>query len=336
LVNRPEITASITKQIVSVNCPEPVLIEITSLTNWPYRLETDFSLSLTPAGKVVSADLEYTDCSGVEGSPCRQKWRTILDLTNTTCTLDGNYQLSFNRVCSQALSDCPLRDEADKKVTLDYALTSENFCAIVSVEIGLAATISLFEDLECLKPRNLFMIGQRGYFIILVSSDMNTEKETILFSKITIVTITIRGEKVNVPTCICEDGKPTIFSDEFNPNVQLEIHEGTNREVKFSFDFTQTLTRRVLKPSGKKSFTVGIELDVHYINNAKKRYAFEVLAEDSEQATFSKEVGVDNPTFETSAPEITGKPNGGKNDPQVDNGFAVVASLLLMVVALLF
>jgi hypothetical protein len=329
LVNRPEITASITKQIVNVNCPEPVLIEITSLTNWPYKLQTDFSLSLTPPGKVVSADLEYSDCADVEGSPCRQKWRTILDLTNTTCTLDGNYQLSFNRVCSRFLSECPLRSEDDKKVVLDYALTSENFCAIVSVEIGLSATIQLFEDLALMIPRSTYMVGQRGYFKIRVSSDLNTNIETIIFSKINILTITVRAESSRIPLLILENGVPTA------ENVQIELYESSNRDVKFSFVFTQGLTR-LLKPNGKKSYTIGVELDVHFLNNAKKRASFEMLSEESEQATFSQDVNIEGATFEpTTASEITGK-SKGRTDPQMDNGFALVASILLMMVALLF
>jgi hypothetical protein len=86
----------------------------------------------------------------------------------------------------------------------------------------------------------------------------------------------------------------------------------------------------------KKSYTIGVELDVHFLNNAKKRAAFEILAEDSEQATFSKDVNIEGATFEpTTASEITGKSNG-KTDPQMDNGFALVASILFMIVALLF
>jgi len=224
-----------------------------------------------------------------------------------------------------------------KKVTIDYSLTSENFCAIVSVDIGLTATIQLFEDAAMTKPRTTFMVGQSAYFKIVVSSDLNRDTETILFSKINIKTVTVRGSASSVPTCICENGAaPKYTSGEFNPNVQLELHGGSDREATFSFVFSQELTRRVLKPNSKKSFTIGVELDAYYINNAKKRFAFEILAEDNESKTFSTDVNVEGTTFEpTTAPEITGKSNG-KTEPQIDNGLVIVTSILLMIVVLLF
>jgi len=91
-------------------------------------------------------------------------------------------------------------------------------------------------------------------------------------------------------------------------------------KVKFSFVFTDKITKRLLKPNGKKSFTIGVELDVHYANNDLKRFAFEIAAENSEQATFSTDVGVDD----------------GKGKNVADSSLTLVASILFMMVALLF
>jgi hypothetical protein len=313
VVNKPEITAAITKQLVNIDCYDilPALIELTTLINWPYKLRTDFELTLTPAGKVASHELDFTDCSGSENSECRQKWRTGLTLTESTCTLDGNYQLSYTQICSPGFGECPLR-ESDSKVVIDYSLTSENFCAEVSIDIALTATIKIFEDAEFKKPRSLFLVGQRAYFLITVSSNLNSEANIIDFSNLKILNVLVRGEKSDLPTLICEKGLPTNDT----VNVNIEIHQGSNsREVGFSFDFTSELTNILLVPNGKRSFVTSAEIEAGYSN--KKRLAFEVFAEGKEKSTFSTEVEVDD----------------GKN-PQYDSSFVLVTSLLLMIVAL--
>jgi hypothetical protein len=323
VVNKPEITAAITKQSVNINCYDvlPALIELTTLINYPYKLRTDFALSLTPAGKVASSELDYTDCSGVEGSDCRQKWRTALTLTESTCTLDGNYQLSFTQICVPGFSQCPLR-EADSKVVIDYSLTSENFCAEISIDISLTATIRIFEDAAFSIPRTLFMVGQRAYFLVTVNSNLNQDTNIIDFSQIKILTVLVRGEASDLPTLICEKGLPSNDT----VAVNIEIHQGSNsREIGFSFDFTNELTQILLIPNGKRSFITSVELEVSYQN--KKRFAFEILASDTEKSTFSTEVGVEGTKFES-------KPNNGKN---VENGFSVLAaSVLLMIFSLFF
>jgi hypothetical protein len=315
VVNKPEITAAITKQLVNIDCYDllPALIEMTTLINWPYKLRTDFALTLTPAGKVASHELEHTDCSGSENSECRQKWRTALTLTESTCTLDGNYQLSFTQICSPSFGECPLR-EADSKVVIDYSLTSENFCAEISIDIALTATIKIFEDVEFKKARSLFMVGQRAYFLVTVSSNLNQEENVIDFSQIKILNVLVRGEKSNLPTLICEKGLPSNDT----VNVNIEIHQGSNsKEVGFSFDFTNELTNILLLPNGKRSFTTSVEIEVGYLN--KKRFSFEVFAENKEKSTFSTEVGVDD-----------GK--GG----HADSSFSVLAASVLLLIGSLF
>jgi hypothetical protein len=172
------------------------------------------------------------------------------------------------------------------------------------------------------KPRTLFMVGQRAYFLITVDSNLNQDKNIIDFSQIKILTVMVRGEKSDLPTLICEKGQ------EYNETVMVNIviHQRSNsREIGFSFDFTNQLTNILLRPNGKKSFITSVELEVSYLN--KKRFAFEVLATDTEKSTFSTEVGVEGTKFESN-------PNTGKN---AVNGFSVLAaSLLLMIVALFF
>jgi hypothetical protein len=289
---------------------------------------------LVPSGKVAGAAFDYTDCSGVEGSPCRQKWRTLLSLTKDTCTLDGNYQLTFSKVCVPGFNQCPLREE-DRVTVFDYALTSENFCAIVNVDVSLTATIKLCEDKECTIPRTTFMVGQRGYFLIYVDSDMNLNKQVIEFSKIKILTVTIRGEAIRIPTCICQKGLPIRYSEgEFNPNVEIELYSTLSpHEASFSFLFTKQLTRSILKPNSKKSFTVGVEVEAYYLHNAKKRFEFEVLEEEKDVGTFSVEPNVEGDLFDPNDMPVN---NTGKTQKERSGVSVVCASILLLIVSLLF
>jgi len=332
VVNRPELTAAITKQIVSINCYDvlPALIELTTVINWPYKLSTKFELTRVPAGKVSYANYDNDDCSGVEGYECRQKWRTALTLSEGTCTLNGNYQLTFAKICVPGFRNCPIKDDY-LRTTVDYSLTSENFCAVVNIDISLTATIKIYEDKEYNIPRSTFMVGQRAYFLIKVRSDLNNDKEVIQFSRVRIITITVRGPAKNLPSCICEQGKPTDYSHgEFNPVVYPEIYvKSYTNEAAFSFVFSNELANYHLKPNGKLSLTIGAEVEVSYLNNAKKRMEFELLGEETNAATFSTDAGVEGVKFDNTTVNRKTEPIG-KN-----NGITLVVSLLLMI-AILF
>jgi len=240
VANKPEIASAITNQIVLVNCPEPVLIEITSLVNWPYKLDTNFNLSLYPRDKIVSYELEFDDCSEVsENVGCRQRWRTSMDLSASACTLDGAYQLSFPKVMCHSDSDCPLREEDQEEVKIDYNLLSENFCAVVKVDISLSATIKVYEDAEFTKERSLFLLGQKAYYKISARSDLSGSSESITFTSIKIKSVTLRGVLSNLPVYIVEQGKPTTVSGltgEESVNYQL-VQLNSKTEIGFCNNF---------------------------------------------------------------------------------------------------
>jgi len=61
-----------------------------------------------------------------------------------------------------------------------------------------------------------------------------------------------------------------------------------------------------LKPNSKQSFTIGAEVQVTYVNSAKKRFAFEILAPELESSTYSSEADfVDPATTTLTAPVNT-------------------------------
>ena len=82
-----------------------------------------------------------------------------------------------------------------------------------------------------------------------------------------------------------------------------------------------------------------VELEVSYTNKDKKRYAFEVLADNKEKSTFSTEVGVEGTTFNktndiSDSTDISSMMDGKSHS--VDNGFTILAfSFLLMIITLI-
>jgi hypothetical protein len=148
IYNQPDVTAAITKQLVPVNINDKPTIELVSVLPWPYRLSSSFSLSNAPTGKIQSVDYSNVECTGFAlGGTCKQRWTTLLTLSPKTCTLDGNYQLKWNKICDSTLAAnlCPLQP-ADILTTVSYTLTSENFCAEVQVDVGIYGTLTVYQD----------------------------------------------------------------------------------------------------------------------------------------------------------------------------------------------
>jgi len=172
------------------------------------------------------------------------------------------------------------------------------------------------------------MVGQRAYFLIKVKSELNNDKEVVQLSRVRIITITVRGQSRTLPTCICEKGKPTEYSQgEFNPVVQPEIYaRSSSNEAAFSFIFSNQLSKHHLDPNGKMTLIIGAEVEVSYLNNAKKRMEFELLGEETDSASFSTEAEIEGVNFNDTSVE---------KEPIKSNGMVFAVSILSMI-ALLF
>jgi len=238
----PDVTAAITKQIVSINLADPALIEVVTVLSWPYKLSpSTFTLAETPAGKVLSTAYAFDDCNNAEGTSCKQRWRTALTLTENTCTLDGNYKLTYTKACSPSQTNCPLQ-EADKPAFVAYSLISENFCAEVTVEVGLTGSVGVFEDAGYSKTRTAFIVGARAYFLVKVESELNTPSKpnTIAFSNTELVTVTVRKEGEKTPIRLIEKKKVVVFAADEDPKADIKVDDRSDgKEVGFNFVFQQ-------------------------------------------------------------------------------------------------
>jgi len=55
--------ASITKQIVALELGQPVVIEVGTNMNYPYKMKSEFNISITPPGKVSNIVKTFIDCT---------------------------------------------------------------------------------------------------------------------------------------------------------------------------------------------------------------------------------------------------------------------------------
>jgi len=127
----------------------------------------------------------------------------FLTLTENTCTLDGNYKLSYTKICNPLQTNCPLTD-GERAASIGYSLQSENFCAEVSVEVSLVGNITVYQDAALTQAKTSFIVGTRAYFLVSVDSDLNKPVKVISFSKTAVVTVTVRRENDKTPIRLVE------------------------------------------------------------------------------------------------------------------------------------
>jgi hypothetical protein len=342
--NSPDVQAAITKQIVSINLGDPALIEVVSVLTWPYKLATNnYTLAQSPAGKVLSTVYSNDDCTNTEGVSCKQRWRTSLTLTENTCTLDGDYKLTYTKICAPSQNNnCPLQDK-DRAAFIAYSLQSENFCAEISVEVGLTGSIGVFEDAGYTKPRTAFIVGTRAYFLVKVESELNTpSKQIIQFSNTELVTVMVRKEGEKIPIRLIEKKLTVVFSDpDTDPKADIKVDDIVDgKQVGFNFVFSKSLSS-LLKANSKTSFTVGAEVQVTYVNQQKRRFAHEVLADEKEGVAFAapateiEDVDNTNVGTATSASATSASATAtGSAKTGTSNAIAICMSFLLLIVAL--
>jgi fibro-slime domain-containing protein len=324
--NNPELSAAITKQIVSIDENNPAIIEILTVTAWPYKL-TNGSLGHTPPGKIESNTYESDDCTDTEDKECRQRWRSLLTLSEDACTLNGNYEYTYTKICSPKLKkECPLKP-GDENSKVSFVLTSEDFCAEVSVEVGLTGSLEVFEDDQYSIPRTSFTVNSRAYFLVKVDSELNIpgQPEVISFSDTELWTVVVFPDGASVPIKLVEYGEVAQFDMENDPNASVIIDSSNSsaKEVRFSFLFSTGLAQSLL-PNKKQEFIVGAEVKVSYAEQ-KKRFSFKIMqASGSESKTYDNTVALEGFT-------------DTRYTATEDNGVKIlVASFVLLIIGLLF
>jgi len=367
-------SAAITKQLVAVSLTDPAVVELTTVLQYPYKLYNG-SMGVAPQGKVESYVFTFDNCAGnVNGTECRQNWRTTLKLTEGTCTLDGTYALNWTLNCYEAAIGssalCPLSKAEDFIAAVTYKLKSENFCATLTIDVGLVGNLRSYENDTFGDVRTAFIVGRKGYFLVKVNSELNTPKNSsngadadlyvvgglgtvVTFSKITLVTVTVRTT-TGTPVRLYENKAPAVFEASKDLNTSCgavtKYLNGNNlpeNQVGFQFTFTRKLASTLLR-NQKVDFVISAEVQVTYSNTgAKKRFNMEALATTGEDngdftgvSTLDDngegptEVVTDTTATTATTATTTSATSTGKTD--TSNSVVLVASFLVMILTLLF
>jgi len=318
----PNLQSAITRQIISVNLGDSATIELTTLLNYPYCLSNG-DLILTPQGKVENSTFNQLDVYK-NNNGCLQRWSATLFLSNGTCTLDGAYRMNFTEICSDSSIKCPL---SNTPVSIDFSLVSENFCAEITIDIGLYGTIKIYGDAGFTSRRGAFISGTINYFLLELNSDSNASpynpsNAAYLLSKTILQTVTIRmGEDCIIR--LFENG--TVADNDYGSGI-TEISRPEGNIIAFSFNFTDSLMDQLNCSSS--NVTLGADVQVNYATttggSSTKRW---MLAAQS---------GQEKTTLSTTAPIDNG--NNNAQESSNNNNFAnmMFVSLGVVLFAILF
>jgi len=269
-----------------------------------------------------------------------------MTLTDGTCTLDGNYTLKWSKICSPNLgtTPCPINIE---NATVSYYLTSENFCAEISVEVGLIGTLSVFGDAGYTTAKTSFVVGTRAYFKLAIDSELNTPtKQVVTFSKTTLVSVTVKPSTASVPIRLYENKAASVFPDaSTDPKVDIQVDNSLGtKTVGFNFLFTKQLAT-ALAANSKLSFTVAAEAQATYTQSSKKRGILQANANENSEYSTSAEIDPQTNITDVSSGSMGSSVNAGssavksstKSTPSTSNSaVGILSSLVLIAIALMF
>jgi len=282
--------------------------------NYPYEL-TSGHLTSTPPGKYISPSSslltdDIESCGGTDS--CRQRWTACLLLTNGTCDLNGPYSMNFTKEC-RGISNCPLL-ASDKPTTIDFDLESENFCAEITIDIGLYGNIISYQDSSFSVEETSFIIEREICFLVSVNSDSNTSPYSpstcnILLSQTSLYSVTVRVD-MNIIQLYANG---SLQSNDLGTDLKV-ISMNAGNEIGFCYILSEELITG-LNCTGIADIVTGVTVQVSYSNSnngSLKRQASS---------------GTDSTTMSTSS-----SVNTEKNS---NNGSEIVFSLLILIGILL-
>eukprot|EP01130_Rhizamoeba_saxonica_P000771 TRINITY_DN1068_c1_g1_i1.p1 TRINITY_DN1068_c1_g1~~TRINITY_DN1068_c1_g1_i1.p1 ORF type:complete len:981 (-),score=299.06 TRINITY_DN1068_c1_g1_i1:47-2989(-) len=278
--NQPDIKAAITQQIVAVELSDPAKIELVTVNEWPYTfvgpiVDGEPVFSEFPASKVAAFDITETPCTEEQGSSCKQRWMNVMDLTENACTLDGVYEYTWTQTCQDSLEeDCPIED---RSVNIEYTLQSENFCAEVAVEVGITGVMDSYEE-DLTTEKSSWVEGDRVYFVVEVSSELEGDAALQVFSATTLVSVLVTPENGD-SFLIVNDGDvvpPSDLAEDTDFEVQdLEIDviidnlDDVEDQTSFSFLLSPALVD-LLESNSQLELNIAAVVEVTYAESTKR------------------------------------------------------------------
>eukprot|EP01130_Rhizamoeba_saxonica_P009281 TRINITY_DN376_c0_g1_i10.p1 TRINITY_DN376_c0_g1~~TRINITY_DN376_c0_g1_i10.p1 ORF type:complete len:955 (-),score=262.83 TRINITY_DN376_c0_g1_i10:452-3289(-) len=272
--NQPGIKAAITQQIVAVELGDPAQIELVTVNEWPYifvgpLIDGEPVFSAFPAAKIASYQLTETPCVESENNFCRQRWMNVMGLQENACTLDGTYEYTWIQTCQESLTDdCPIED---RSVNIVYTLQSENFCAEVTVEVGITGVMASFEE-DLTTEKTSWVEGDRVYFVVEVSSELEGDEALTVFSATTLVSVLVTPEGGD-SFLIVNDGEVVPVSDladdtdfdvvDLQIEVEIDNLDDVEDQTSFSFILSPALVD-LLNANSQLELNVAAVVEVTY------------------------------------------------------------------------
>jgi hypothetical protein len=263
-------------------------------------------------------------------------------LTEGTCTLDGTYVDNFTAVCGN-ITNCPNTNYQEAH-GFAYTLKSENFCAEITVDVGIVGNIRSYDNatFDAYPPKNGFTVEKRAFYLVKVNSDLNTPKNldqtpsadlyvvggvgtVVAFSSVRVKQVTlkllpslssIRIFSNFLPVDFFAAGYPADYKTDCKQVTAFE--NGTilpQNMIGFSFLFSREIaTANNLVKNGKVSFIVIADIRANYADSTnKKRMMLATNGEDGNSFSGTFEVNDDgaDTTGSTTTTTTGGSTTGG-------------------------
>jgi len=291
----------------------------------------------------------------VKAKNCLQFWKASLSLIEGTCDLDGIYINNYSLECGAGVTNCPFTSKSEP-ASFVYRLRSENFCAAVSIDVGITGNMRAYEDIHFDEKPVLkgVLVNRRAYFLVKVNSDLNLPKggggitdpdlympggigTVVEFAKVDLLRVTIMLLPTGDPLRIWEDKQPVDFLAsgliDYKTDVKLELKRsnGTDlkeNEVGFSFILSRELAFTLPK-NGKIAFNIVADVEVAYQQGTKKRFA---LAAEFDQTSFNQNVDVSD---DGNGPIDTTLQTQSTTQHGSSNAFALFTSMITILLAMM-
>lgn len=165
VIYRKPFFAAITRQEYVAGPPRQAFFGLITKIGYPYLLTNPAFVAL-PVGLSSPGITEVTpsgECNPAADF-CIQEWSIPINILSA-CTLTGIYRISFTKNCN-TVSQQPCYPET---IYVDLDVNSENFCAIVQLNVDLNATI-LSSGSPSFINGPVLASNRDGYFDIIVAS----------------------------------------------------------------------------------------------------------------------------------------------------------------------
>jgi len=168
--------------------------------------------------------------------------------------------MNFTKICRSS-GQCPI-SQSDEDAIINFTLTSENFCATISIDIGLFGTIQTYSDSTFTTLQSSFIVGQRACYLVILNSDSNPQPYNPKTASIILSSTLLTSVTVRVNGDIDRIFSSANSTSEFDTSLQT-YPQSQGNEIGFCFTFSEALITD-LNCTGVVTVVVGAEVTVNY------------------------------------------------------------------------